>query len=114
MNPENRVISRSPGILQGIADHFKLITRLMIDRRVHPLLKLLPLGTLAYLLLPADLMPMLPLDDAAVIWAGTALFIELCPPEVVEDARRLLAAQNQPATDDTTQGDTVDAEYRDI
>lgn len=114
MNQNERRITRNPGFIQAITNHAKLITRLMIDRRVHFLLKLLPAATLAYLFFPADLMPLLPFDDAAIIWAGTTLFIELCPPEVVAETRRLLEAQHDAADPQTPGGETVDAEYHDV
>ena len=50
---------------------------------VHPLAKLLPIGAVLYLFVP-DLAPG-PIDDAAVIWLGSYLFVELCPPEVVQE-----------------------------
>lgn len=80
---KSRDISTTGGIFSGISNQVKLIIRLMADGRVNPLLKLLPLGTLAYLISP-DLVPG-PFDDAMIIWLGTAAFIELCPPEVVQE-----------------------------
>jgi hypothetical protein len=71
------------GVLYELGVRLKLILRLMGDRRVNPLLKLLPVGTLLYLLVP-DLV-IGPIDDAVVIWLGSILFVELCPPEVVEE-----------------------------
>jgi hypothetical protein len=84
---ENRsrsiVPSQGGGIFQGIATRIKLILRLMGDRRVSPLLKLLPIGSLVYLVIP-DLMPT-PIDDALVIWLGSTLFVELCPSHIVKE-----------------------------
>lgn len=87
------------GFFEGIGLRARLILRLMKDRRVHPLLKLLPVGSLLYLLVP-DLAPG-PLDDAAIIWVGAYLFVELCPPDVVDEHRRELEA-------------VVEGEWRDI
>jgi hypothetical protein len=70
-------------MLHELGIRLKLILRLMRDGRVSPLLKMLPVGTLAYLLVP-DLV-IGPLDDAIVIWLGSVLFVELCPPEVVKE-----------------------------
>jgi hypothetical protein len=61
----------------------KLIWRLLLDRRVNPLLKLLPLGSLLYLVIPDPLFG--PIDDALLIWLGAYLFIELCPDQVVQE-----------------------------
>ncbi|MEW6569282.1 MAG: hypothetical protein AB1449_14190 [Chloroflexota bacterium] len=92
---------RSPGggVFHGLALRIKLILRLMADRRVNPLLKLLPLGSLVYLLIP-DLVPG-PVDDAAMIWLLAYLFVELCPAEVVAEHMQALTS-------------VIDAEWREI
>jgi hypothetical protein len=79
----NMVAKRGPGFFQDITIRIKLILRLMGDRRVNPLLKLLPIGSLVYLFFP-DLV-FGPFDDAAVIWLGGYLFIELCPAQIVQE-----------------------------
>jgi hypothetical protein len=79
----NIVPSQGGGMLRELGIRLKLILRLMRDSRVNPLLKLLPVGTLAYLIVP-DL-AIGPIDDAVVIWLGSILFVELCPPEVVKE-----------------------------
>ena len=71
-----------------IADEIKLVFRLMADRRVNPLLKLLPIGTVLYFFIPDLILG--PIDDALIIGIGTYLFIELCPPHIVEEHRRAL------------------------
>jgi hypothetical protein len=73
----------SGGVFSGIANRIKLIWRLMSDSRVSPFLKLLPLTSIVYLLFP-DFLPG-PVDDAAIIWLSTYLFVELCPPDVVQE-----------------------------
>ena len=84
------------GFLQGFILQAKLILRLMGDRDVPFLLKLLPVGALIYLVSPVDLMPglVLPvigaLDDAAVVWLGFTLFVSLCPDHVVQKHRNVL------------------------
>lgn len=102
----------SGGFFQDIYMRIKLIMRLMGDNRVSTLLKLIPVGTLVYLLFP-DIAPG-PVDDAALIWLGAYLFVELCPPDVVEEHMRALGAtipaqgQSNPHPDE----DVVDAEYK--
>lgn len=78
----------NPGFFEGISNRVKLILRLMGDGRISPLLKLIPLASGIYLLFP-DLMPG-PIDDALLMWLSTYLFVELCPPEVVEEHERNL------------------------
>jgi uncharacterized membrane protein YkvA (DUF1232 family) len=94
----------------------KLILRLMSDRRVNFLLKLLPLASLAYLIWPIDLAPGLALpiigalDDAAIVGLGAYLFVELCPPGVVQEHMKNLSSNLNPAPND----EIVDAEATDL
>jgi hypothetical protein len=84
--PENKkrtITSYRGGVFSDLANRIKLILRLMGDPRVSPLIKIIPIGSLIYLLFP-DIAPG-PIDDAAIIWLGAYLFVELCPPEVVEE-----------------------------
>jgi hypothetical protein len=80
---ERNIIDSGGGIFADLVTRIKLIMRLMADPRVHPLFKLLPIGSLLYLIIP-DLIPT-PIDDVAIIWLGSYLFVELCPPEVVKE-----------------------------
>ncbi len=82
-NKPGSIIPSKTNMLQELVQRIKLILRLMGDNRVNPLLKLIPIGSLVYFIVP-DLLPG-PVDDAAVIWLGTYLFVELCPPDVVEE-----------------------------
>ena len=103
--------SKGGGVFNDLAVRLKLILRLMADSRVSPWLKILPLGSLIYLIVP-DIAPG-PLDDAAVIWLGTYLFVELCPPQIVQEHLRALT-QGVPGDwpDQITQEDEIiDAEF---
>jgi len=82
-NNDREIIEAKGGIFNDLATRVKLILRLMADSRVHPMVKLLPIGSVIYLLFP-DIAPG-PIDDVAVLWLGSYLFIELCPPEVVQE-----------------------------
>lgn len=110
---KKRAIStqKSSGFFQDLTVRFKLIFRLMGDNRVSPLIKLLPIGSLAYFLIP-DILPG-PIDDAVVIWLGTYAFVELCPPDVVKEHIDSLTGvvenEWQEPIDDE---DIIDAEYR--
>ncbi len=85
--PRRSLVPRgSGGFLDELTLRIKLVLRLMSDRRINPLLKLLPIGSIIYLFVP-DLAPG-PVDDAAVIWLGAYLFVELCPPKIVEEHMR--------------------------
>lgn len=87
MNKPRRIFdSGEGGLFQNIADHLKLVWRLMQDDRVNPFLKILPLGSLVYLVSPLD-MAIPVVDDIGVIWFFTYMFIELCPEDIVEEHR---------------------------
>ena len=90
MPPKNKkIIPTDGGFFRDIANQIKLIVRLIADPRVHPLVKLLPIGSLIYLVFP-DFFPLNPVDDALVVGLGTYLFVELCPPEVVQEHKDAL------------------------
>ncbi|OGO36898.1 MAG: hypothetical protein A2W35_09820 [Chloroflexi bacterium RBG_16_57_11] len=86
-----KLIPSGGGIFNNLSQRIKLIFRLMGDNRISPFLKLLPIGSALYFVIP-DL-AIGPLDDVAVLWLGTYLFVELCPPEIVEE--HLAALRNQ-------------------
>lgn len=81
---------KKPGVIDGFTTYVKLVVRLLTDRRVNLLLKLLPIGSLLYMFIP-DLAPG-PIDDALLIWLGTTLFVELCPEDVVNEHREALTS----------------------
>ena len=103
------------GVLRDFVNRLKLILRLMGDRRVNVFLKVLPLASLAYLFWPADFVPVIPvigaLDDAAILWLGSYLFVELCPPDVVrEHMKQLTSNIGAPDVD----SEVVDGESTDV
>jgi uncharacterized membrane protein YkvA (DUF1232 family) len=112
---KNRQLTVSQGnMLRDIVLRLKLIGRLMSDRRVNFFLKLLPLASLAYLFWPVDVVPAIALpvigvlDDAAILWIGSTLFVELCPPHVVREHIQSLRS-NLDEVDDV-----IDAESTDV
>jgi len=75
----------------------RVFSRLVSDPRVSLRSKLVPLGVLGYLILPVDLLPDVflvlgQIDDLVVILLGLKLFIRLCPPEVVQEHVKAVAA----------------------
>ena len=111
--PSKLLVPPQGGMMRNFVARLKLITRLMGDRRVSIFAKLLPLASLAYLFWPADAIPIIPvigaLDDAAILWIGSTLFVELCPPNVVKEYEAELSSN----VDDDS-GDVVDAESTDV
>jgi uncharacterized membrane protein YkvA (DUF1232 family) len=116
MTDNRRKLITNPqgGLMKSFVKQLKLIGRLMGDNRVSAFVKVLPIAALAYLISPVDLAPgvVFPvigaLDDAAIMWIGSTLFVQLCPDTVVKEHMDDL---------DMISGDSddvVDAESRDI
>jgi uncharacterized membrane protein YkvA (DUF1232 family) len=110
------------GLLNTFVRYLKLIWLLLQDKRVNIFLKILPVAALVYLVSPLDFIsgmtfPVIgALDDAAILWVGTSLFIGLCPEDVVEEHKRSLekvisATWSDPVGMDE---DIVDVEPRDV
>jgi uncharacterized membrane protein YkvA (DUF1232 family) len=101
------------GMMRDFVLRIKLIGRLISDKRVNFLLKLLPLASVAYLFWPIDLAPAIALpvigvlDDAAILWIGSTLFVELCPPEVVREHMQNLRS-NLDEVNDVIDADSTD------
>ena len=121
-NP-NTIANQNSGFFPDLVLRLKLILRLMADKRVNFLLKLIPVGALIYLVSPVDLIPgaVLPvigaLDDAAVLWIGATLFVSLCPDEVVQEhmnaLHKVVDASWRDAPKPEENGTIIDAESRD-
>lgn len=108
---EKFIVPSQGGAMRSLVQRLKLIGKLMADPRVNVFLKVLPLASLAYLFMPADLIPVVPfvsaLDDAAILWIGATLFVELCPEDVVQEHMRALG-EIVDDTDEIVDADTTD------
>jgi uncharacterized membrane protein YkvA (DUF1232 family) len=85
----------------------------MGDSRVSIFAKLIPVGALVYLISPVDAIsiPFIgAVDDAALLWLGSYIFTELCPPEVVAEHMKELAGNMSV----NAQDEIVDAEATDV
>ena len=106
------------GAVRDILRRIKLVGRLMGDSRVSPFIKVLPLASLAYLIWPFDLAPAIALpligalDDAAILWFGSTLFVELCPDEVVQEHMQALGGSVADASDEIVDVEPTDVSDR--
>lgn len=111
-NKRSVISTGGGGVFNDISNHFKLVFRLIRDPRVNPFLKLIPVGTVLYLLIPDLIIG--PIDDAAIIGFGLFIFVELCPQDVVEEHRAALAGTVPGQWHDPQQiddEDIMDAEF---
>lgn len=117
--PSSSLIPSQGSMFGDFVLRTRLILRLMADGRVSFLLKLLPLGALAYLISPLDFIPaaIAPIigtaDDIAIVWAGLYLFLELCPPDVVREHVRDLLGNPLPGHNQR-ESEVIDGEVIEI
>jgi uncharacterized membrane protein YkvA (DUF1232 family) len=106
------MVTQQGGVVRNVLNQLKLIFRLMGDSRVNIFAKIVPVGALVYLFSPDPLyFPIIgAIDDAALLWLGSYIFTELCPPEVVQEHMKALAGNMKANSND----DIVDAETTDV
>lgn len=115
MTNRRMLVPPQGSMMKDFVKRLKLVGRLMGDSRISAFLKILPLASLVYLISPIDFAPgaVFPfigaLDDAAILWIGSTLFVELCPNNVVQEHKDSLDMESGGDT-----GEIVDAETRDI
>ncbi len=103
------------GALAQLVRTVRLVWRLMLDPRVPTWPKWIVPASILYVLSPIDLVPDLILglgqaDDVAILFLAVRLFIEFCPPDVVQEHRRVLAGMD--ARDDPSSEEVVEGSYR--
>lgn len=113
--PGDIMVPPSGGVIKDLVVRLKLILRLMGDPRINIFVKILPVASLAYLFFPFDLVSVIPgisaLDDIAIVSLGNYLFVELCPPNVVNEHMKSLTSNLDP---ESAADEIVDAEATDI
>ncbi len=119
--PSRNIVPSQGGMLQDLVLRLKLIFRLILDKRVSPWLKIIPIFALIYWISPVDLIMGIPgldaVDDIAVLWFGQYLFIELCPSDVVREHMQQLSSNNTIVEEErqkAAEDDVVDGEATDL
>lgn len=84
----------------------QLIIRLLKDKRVHPLIKVLPFLSFLYLIYP-DFIPG-PFDDAVVIGIFMQFFMSLVPDDLVDEHRYEQEAESVKSDQD---GSIIEGEF---
>jgi uncharacterized membrane protein YkvA (DUF1232 family) len=101
------------GALVSLLRTARLVWRLVADPRVPLFPKLILLVAAIYVISPVDLIPDLilglgQLDDIGVAMLAIGVFIQLCPPAVVDEHRRAIAGESGPSAkppdDETIEG----------
>jgi uncharacterized membrane protein YkvA (DUF1232 family) len=112
-DPESRrphkPIQYHTSVFVRFANYLKLFWRLLLDRRVSLLLKLIPLCALLYVISPLDwLIPVV--DDLLIASLGMFLFVELCPLEIVSEHRKAIESVLDAAWRDAPDEETIHEE----
>lgn len=94
----------------GLILNLRLVVRLLKDKQVNPLLKILPIGALIYLLTPLDILSLNPIDDGLVMWLGSYLFIQLCPKDIADEHRKALT--NTADRSEQTSQEVIDVSFK--
>jgi uncharacterized membrane protein YkvA (DUF1232 family) len=86
-----------PSLLKTLWSHLRLSVRLMREPHVRWWCKTIPLGAVAYVLSPVDILPdVLPLlgqlDDIGLLGVAVEAFLRTAPSEAVQFHRSALAA----------------------
>lgn len=109
------IVSPQGGMIHNIVVRTKLVLRLMGDPRVSTWVKLLPIGSLIYVLSPIDIIMGVPgldaVDDAAIIGLGYYFFIEMCPPDVVQEHLKAIEGIKE---EPSASNDVVDGEATEV
>src|SRR5947209_2066866 len=82
--------SRNIGFFQQLIEQFRLSWALLLDNRVPVVLKLIPIGAMAYVVSPLDLIPDIfpvlgQLDDIGVLMTALTMFNNMAPADVVAE-----------------------------
>ncbi len=110
-SPFSQFSDPGSGFFQEIVLRVKLVLHLMGDQRVNFFLKLIPIAGLAYFFIP-DL-GIGPIDDIAILWLVSYLFIKFCPDEVVDEHFQRLKKSHpisRPKLDDDEQ--VIEGEFQ--
>lgn len=99
-----------PSVFMEIWRTLQLVWRLMLDPRVPAFTKAIVPIIFVYLLSPIDIIPegfllfFGMVDDLAILFFGTKLFINMCPSDVVEEHRRALGGGREFTDDEYVEG----------
>ena len=98
------------GVFYEIQVRGRLILRLMFDGRINIFYKLIPIAAVIYVISPFDIPG--PFDDIAVFLFGMYLFIEICPPKIVQEHLNQIHGISDPPP--YRDEDIIDGEFKNL
>ncbi len=124
MTPANA--EKQMTMLSALLDQIRLVWYLLSDSKVSLLTKAIVPLALLYVISPIDFIPDVilglgQLDDLGVIMVGLAMFVRMCPPELVQYYRNQLSLEHEEPTSSSREmttpppdddEDSIDTTYR--
>jgi uncharacterized membrane protein YkvA (DUF1232 family) len=109
--------ARGPGFFRQLIDQFRLSWALLQDNRVPIGLKLIPIGAVAYVLSPIDLVPdFVPilgqLDDLGILMTALTVFNCLSPADLVSEHLERLHMGSAEGIERNDKGQVIDVKIK--
>lgn len=121
MSNPNATPEQKVNLVVSLINRLRLVARLFMDPRVPIYLKLVPIASIAYALMPIDVIPdLIPvlgqLDDLGVVILAVEAFVMMSPQDVVQEhmaaiERDASGKRNARGTADET---IIDGEWRTV
>jgi uncharacterized membrane protein YkvA (DUF1232 family) len=118
MSNPNPTPEQKVNLVVSVINRLRLVARLFMDPRVPIYLKLVPIASLAYALMPIDLIPdVIPvlgqLDDLGVVILAVEAFVMMAPQDVVHE--HMAAMENESRNNRSKADETIiDGEWRTV
>lgn len=108
---------RGPGFFGQLIEQVRLSWALLLDSRVPWVLKLIPLGAVAYVISPIDVIPdIIPilgqLDDIGIIMTALRVFNSVAPADIVAEHTYRLRGGDVHQISRDSNGRVIDVEAR--
>lgn len=110
--------TKKSGAFIELANHARMVLALLKHPRVHILIKLLPILAVVYVIVPADLIPIIPVisafDDIAILGAAISIFYVLVPSDVIDEINQHLNNKSGTSVNTKIDDQIIDGEFIDI
>lgn len=114
MNPT----TKKSGALLELVSHARVVFELLKHPRVHPLLKSIPILAVIYVVVPTDLIPIIPVlsavDDIAILGTALSIFYILVPSDVIDEINQRLYGPSTQTAKSTIDDQIVDGKFVEI
>jgi uncharacterized membrane protein YkvA (DUF1232 family) len=115
MGEKSEAPSRGPGFFGQLIEQVRLSWALLLDSRVPWVIKLIPIGAVAYVISPIDLIPdfilgLGQLDDLGILFAALRVFNSIAPADIVAEHTNRLRGGDLHQISRDSEGTVIDVE----